>query len=94
MDDIILIGDDSKEITTLKRRIIQRVWDQESWETSLAWMLLAQGKELLFVFPRKYVLNLPEETRMTDCGPVNTPIGPHQKLGKIEQGLLVNASRC
>ena len=81
VDDIILIGDDLKELTDLKKRMPQdfEIKDLRMLKYFLS-MKFARLKEYIFVNQRKYILDLLKETGLLDCKATETPIEVNLKL--------------
>ena len=48
-------------------------------------MEIARSKEGILVNQRKYILDLLEDTGMSGCRPVDTPVDPNVKLGDSEE---------
>ncbi|RDY01939.1 putative mitochondrial protein, partial [Mucuna pruriens] len=81
VDHIILIGDDVFEMNRLKSSIsiTFEIKDLGSLRYFLG-MEVAKSKKGIMILQKKYILDLLKETRMSGCRPVDTPIGPNQKL--------------
>ena len=53
---------------------------------------VAQSKEGIVVSQRKYALGILEETCMTNCSPIDSPMDPNQKL-MADQGETYSDSK-
>ena len=94
VDDIILTGDDVREMNRLKTSIPStfEIKDLGPLRYFLG-MEVARSKKGIVVSQRKYVLDLLKETDMSGCKPVDTPIDPNQKSGDDKEGDMVNTTR-
>ncbi|KAK6928877.1 LOW QUALITY PROTEIN: Reverse transcriptase, RNA-dependent DNA polymerase [Dillenia turbinata] len=87
VDDIILTGDDIDEMDRLKKCLASQL--EIRVLGSLRYFLkmeVPQTKRGIMAFQRKYVLDLPEETSVSGCRPVETLIDPTQNLGDDKKG--------
>ncbi|VVA37399.1 PREDICTED: Retrovirus-related Pol poly from transposon, partial [Prunus dulcis] len=94
VDDIIMTGDDIKEINKLKIHLAKE-FDIKDLGT-LRYFLgieVAHSKEGIFVSQRKYVLDLLTETGMLACKPADTPIEQNHRLGKQTDDTAVDRGR-
>ncbi|VVA39701.1 PREDICTED: Retrovirus-related Pol poly from transposon, partial [Prunus dulcis] len=92
--DIIMTGDDIKEINKLKIHLAKE-FDIKDLGT-LRYFLgieVAHSKEGIFVSQRKYVLDLLTETGMLACKPADTPIEQNHRLGKQTDDTTVDRGR-
>ncbi|BBH03624.1 hypothetical protein Prudu_014548 [Prunus dulcis] len=93
-DDIIMTGDDIKEISKLKIHLAKE-FDIKDLGT-LRYFLgieVAHSKEGIFVSQRKYVLDLLTETGMLACKPADTPIEQNHRLGEQTDDTAVDRGR-
>ncbi|KAM1494901.1 hypothetical protein ACFXTO_029686 [Malus domestica] len=85
VDDMIVTGDDQKEIQHLQKYLATEFEMKELGELGeLKYFLgieVARSKHGIFLSQRKYVLDLLAETGMLDCKPVDTPIEQNHRLG-------------
>ncbi|GAU39772.1 hypothetical protein TSUD_220160 [Trifolium subterraneum] len=94
VDDIIMTGDDVKEITDLKRRLEAEfdIKDLGKLKYFLG-MEFTRSKEGTFLNQRKYILDLLKETGMMGCRPVETPMDPNVKLKAVSENEMVDRER-
>ena len=82
VDDIVITGDDEREIIRLKENLNKEFEVKDLGQ--LRYFLgieIAQNPKGIVLSQRKYVLDLLSETgRMLECRPVSTPIDPNHKL--------------
>jgi len=93
VDDIIITGDDEKEIILLKENLSKEFEVKDLGQ--LRYFLgieIARNPKGLVLSQRKYVLDLLSETGMLGCRPVSTPIDLNHKLC-AESGNPVNKER-
>lgn len=85
VDDIIVIGDDTKELDEIKRMMSREfeVKDLGRLRHFLG-MEIARNKKGISVSQRKYTLDLLKETGMLGCKPSSTPIEPGGKEKMFE----------
>ena len=82
VDDIVLLEDDTTEITRLKKKMADD-FEIEGLE-NLKYFLgieVGRSREGISVSQRKYTIDLLKEIGMTRCRPANTPIELNVKLG-------------
>ncbi|KAJ4737614.1 Transposon Ty1-H Gag-Pol polyprotein [Rhynchospora pubera] len=93
VDDIIITGDDEKEIAQLKVQLgkVFEVKDLGLLRYFLG-IEVARGAEGIVLSQRKYVLDLLKETGMLGCKPAVTPIDSKLKLS-AEEGESVDRER-
>ncbi|TYK14469.1 Cysteine-rich RLK (receptor-like protein kinase) 8 [Cucumis melo var. makuwa] len=91
VDDVVLTVDDQTEISQLKPRMGDEfeMKDLENLKYFLG-MEVARSKEGIFVSQRKYTLDLPTETSMLGCHPVDTFIKFNCKLGNSDDQVPVD----
>jgi hypothetical protein len=84
VDDIILTGNDTTGIEDVKKRLAEEfeIKDLGVLKYFLG-MEVARSKEGMVVSQRKYILDLLEETGMSGCKPVATPMECNLKLDKV-----------
>ena len=94
VDDIILPGNDTMEMTRLKSRLATEfeIKDLGPLRYFLG-MEVARNKKGISVTQRKYVLDLLKETGMLGCKPVDTPIDSIPKTGGNKDGIPVDTGR-
>ncbi|KAK2418425.1 putative mitochondrial protein [Trifolium repens] len=81
VDDIVITGDDNEGINSLKQHLFQNFQTKDLGP--LRYFLgieVAQSKSGIAISQRKYALDILEETGLTDCKPVDTPMDPNVKL--------------
>ncbi|PKA57434.1 Retrovirus-related Pol polyprotein from transposon TNT 1-94 [Apostasia shenzhenica] len=81
VDDIIVTGDDSVEISNLKTKLAQEFEMKDLGE--LKYFLgieVARSKHGIFLSQRKYVLDLLLDTGLLGCRPASSPINQNHKL--------------
>jgi Reverse transcriptase (RNA-dependent DNA polymerase) len=81
VSDMIIIGDDEREIAQLKARLEKdfEVKDLKYFRNFLG-IEVTRGAEGIVLSQRKYVLNLLSETNMLGCKPVISPIDVKAKI--------------
>ena len=91
VDDIILTGDDEKEMDGLKKFLAREfeIKDLGNLKYFLG-MEVARSRKGISVSQRKYVLDLLKETGMMDCKPAETPMDSTCKLGTIKDSAPVD----
>ena len=94
VDDIILIGDDSKEILKLKKllAIEFEIKDLRTVKYFLR-MEVARSKERIVISQRKYILDLLNETGFLGCKPANTPMDSTKRLNRSEESTPIDKGR-
>ncbi|CAN1170240.1 Retrovirus-related Pol polyprotein from transposon TNT 1-94 [Linum perenne] len=94
VDDIIITGNDPKEIKLIKQKLGAQfeIKDLGNLKFFLG-MEFARSKDKLFVNQRKYVIDLLEETGMMDCRPVDTPMDANLKLRVCAKEEVKNQER-
>ena len=93
VDDIILTGDDVREMNRLKTSISStfEIKDIGPLKYFLG-MEVARSKKGIVVSQRNYVLDLFKEIGMSGCRLADTLINPDQKLGDDKEGDMVNTT--
>ena len=81
VDDIILTGDDTREVERLKKVLVIEfeVKDLGQMQYFLG-MEVARSRKGISISQRKYVLNLLTETDMLGCKPSDTPIKARNRM--------------
>ena len=94
VDDIVITGNNEGEIQKLKGFLAKEfeVKDLGNLRYFLG-MEVARSKKGISVSQRKYVLDLLEETGMSDCKPAETPMDYTTKLGSIQDSPPVDKGR-
>jgi len=93
VDDIIITGDDEREIIRLKENLSKEFEVKDLGQ--LRYFLgieIARNPKGIILSQRKYVLDLLSETGVLGCRPVSTPIDSNHKLC-AESGYPVNKER-
>lgn len=90
VDDIIVTGDDHKELELLKGYLPSKfeLKDLGTLKYFLG-MEVARSESGIVVSQRKYILNLLRDVSMRGCKPAETPMEPNIKLG-LEGGKEVD----
>nr|KYP75540.1 hypothetical protein KK1_008279 [Cajanus cajan] len=81
VDDIVITSDDQEGINALKQHLLKHFQTKDLGP--LRYFLgieVAQSKSGIAISQRKYVIDILEETGLTDCKSVNTPMDPNEKL--------------
>ncbi|KAJ9547159.1 LOW QUALITY PROTEIN: hypothetical protein OSB04_019702 [Centaurea solstitialis] len=88
VDDIIIIGNDHDGIKHLKAHLFKhfQTKDMGKFRYFLG-IEVAKSKDEISISQRKYALDILEETRLTDCKPVESPMDPNVKL-LLGQGVI------
>ncbi|CAN1770862.1 Retrovirus-related Pol polyprotein from transposon TNT 1-94 [Linum perenne] len=91
VDDIIITGDDSEEITALKGQLAREfeIKDLGSLKYFLG-IEVTRSNQGIVISQRKYVLDLLKDTKMTNCRPVDTPMEQNRKLSQSKDIALVD----
>ena len=89
VDDIILTGDDEKEMDSKFLAKEFEIKDLGNLKYFLG-MEVARSRKGISVSQRKYVLDLLKETGMIDCKPAETPMDSTCKLGTIKDSAPVD----
>lgn len=94
VDDIILTGDYHEELEILKEKMAKEFEMKDLGELRyFLGMEIARSKKGIIVSQRKYILDLLNDTGMSACKPVDTPIDPNKKLGVVKDGTPVNVEQ-
>ncbi|XP_068653861.1 uncharacterized mitochondrial protein AtMg00810-like [Aristolochia californica] len=81
VDDILLTGSDSKGIQKIKERIFTEFMTKDlGLQKYFVGIEVLQSRHGIVLSQIKYALHLLEETRMTGCKPVDTPMDANTKL--------------
>ena len=86
VDDIVITWNDDAKISQLKQHLFSHFHTKDLG--CLKYFLgieVAQSKEGIVISQRKYALDILEETGMTNCRPIDSPMDPNQKL-MLDQG--------
>jgi hypothetical protein len=81
VDDIVITGDDDKEILYLKRTLARsfKVKDLGYLNYFLG-IEVAYGTQGIYLSQRKYIIDLLTETGMLNCKPATTPIEQNHRI--------------
>ena len=85
VDDMVIIGNNAKEIDRLRRKLFQEFEMKDLGQ--LKYFLgieVLMSKKGIFITQRKYTLDLLAEAGMIDCKPVETPMVPNHSLQIVE----------
>jgi hypothetical protein len=94
MDDMIITGDDTEEISRLQKNLASEFEMKDLG--GLKYFLgieVARSTRNIFLSQRKYVLDLLSETGMLDCKPVDTPIVQNHGLKDCADQTPTNKER-
>lgn len=93
VDDIGITGNNAIKIYQLKKHLCHhfQIKNLESLKYFLG-IKVAQSKEGVVVFQRKYALDILKETGMGDCKPMDCPMNPNKKL-MADQEVLSDPKR-
>ncbi|KOM49185.1 hypothetical protein LR48_Vigan08g001200 [Vigna angularis] len=83
VDDIVITGNDVARIAQLKDHLFNHFQTKDLGR--LKYFLgieVAQSKEGVIISQRKYALDILEETGLTDCKPIDSPMDSNKKLMK------------
>lgn len=88
MDEIIVTDNDPREKKALWQYLTREFEIKELGRLNYFMRIeVAHSKESIFVSQHKHVIDLLKETRKLGCKPVDIPIEPNHKLGKVlEEG--------
>ena len=91
VDDMVITGNDAKEIDDLKGRLFLEfeMKDLENLKYFLGIEVL-RSKTGIFIKQRKYILELLAEVGMIDCKPAETPIMTNHGLQFVEGAEMAN----
>ena len=94
VDGIILAGNNHAEIESLKKSLVHEfdIKDLGSLKYFLG-MEFARSRKGIVVTQKKCILNLLREVGMSGCKPIDTPIDLNVKLGRINDGKMVNTTQ-
>ncbi|RVW82645.1 Retrovirus-related Pol polyprotein from transposon RE1 [Vitis vinifera] len=94
VDDMIITGDDSKEIARLQEQLASE-FEMKNLG-GLKYFLgieVARSKRGIFLSQRKYILDLLTKVGLLDCKPTETPIIPNHKLGEYPNQVPTDKGR-
>ena len=94
VDDMIIIGDDSEEITRLQEQLASE-FEMKNLG-GLKYFLgieVARSKRGIFLSQRKYILDLLTKVGLLNCKPTETPIIPNHKLGEYPNQVPTDKGR-
>lgn len=93
-DDMVITGDDAKEIEELKRQLFREFEMKDLGH--LKYFLgieVLRSKKGIFINQRKYILDLLAEAGMIDCKPAETPIVTNHGLQIIDGAEMADQDR-
>ena len=81
VDDIIVIGNDTQEIITVKEKFF-KVFDMKYLGIlgSFLGMEISYSEKNIFISQQRYILNILTEIGFLDCKPISTPIDPNFRI--------------
>jgi hypothetical protein len=94
VDDMIIMGDDSKEISSLQEQLATE-FEMKNLG-GLKYFLgieVARSKQGICLSQRKYILDLLSEVGLLECKPADTPIVQNHKLGEYPDQVPTNKER-
>lgn len=94
VDDMIITGNDEKEIATLQKDLSAEFEMKKLG--GLKYFLgieIARSQQGIFLSQRKYVLDLLAEIGMLECKPVDTPVSLNHKLGEYPDQVPTSKER-
>ncbi|XP_022869604.1 uncharacterized protein LOC111389002 [Olea europaea var. sylvestris] len=94
VDDMIIIGDDSEEISCLQKQLAAE-FEMKNLG-GLKYFLgieVARSKGGIFLSQRKYVLDLLSEVGLLECKPADIPIIQNHKLGEYSNQVPIDKGR-
>ncbi|GJR63477.1 putative RNA-directed DNA polymerase [Tanacetum coccineum] len=94
VDDMIITGNDKEEITKLKKNLFTEFEMKDLGR--LKYFLgieVLRSKQVIFMYQKKYVLDLLAEIGMVDCKPADTPMIMNQKLYTEKKARLADKGR-
>ncbi|KOM28000.1 hypothetical protein LR48_Vigan477s002700 [Vigna angularis] len=94
VDDIVITGNDISRITQLKNHLFNHFQTKDLGR--LKYFLgieVAQSKDGVIISQRKYALDILEETGLTNCKPIDSPMDPNQKLMRDQGELFSDPER-
>jgi hypothetical protein len=94
VDDIIITGDDVKEMSQLQKQLATE-FEMKNLG-GLKYFLgieVARSKQGIFLSQRKYILDLLTEVGMLECRPADTPIVQNHRLGEYPDQVPADKGR-
>jgi len=94
VDDMIIIGDDTKEISQLQKQLATELEMKNLGE--LKYFLgieVARSKQGIFLSQQKYIVDLLSEVGLLECKPAETPIVQNHKLREYSNKTPANKER-
>ena len=93
VDDMILIGNDTKEIASVKSQLdyLFKIKDLDQLKIFLG-LKVVRSSKVIFLNQRKYTLELLDDVDLLGCKPSTTPMDPQIKLHSKESPLLEDIS--
>lgn len=94
VDDMIITGNDKKEMEQLKMNLFTEFEMKELGRLKYFLEIeVLRSKKWIFICQKKYVLGLLAETGMIDCKPAETPIIANRKLQMELEAKLTDKER-
>ncbi|GJR41740.1 putative RNA-directed DNA polymerase [Tanacetum coccineum] len=94
VDDMIVTGDEKEEITKLKKYLFTKFKMKDLGRLKYFHGIeVLRSKQGIFMFQKRYILDLLAETGMIDCKPANTPMIVNQQLYMEEKAELADKRR-
>jgi len=94
VDDIVMTEDDMGEVEQLKKYLSQQFEIEDLGPLHYFFGIeVFRSKNVVFLFQRKYVLDILDETEMLGCKPCDTPGDPNCKLREDEGERLIDVGR-
>ena len=93
VDDLIITGDDEKEISQTKVNLSVRFLMKDLGELKhFLGLEVEHTEDGLFLYQQRYAQDLLEKYGMLDCKPISTPIEPNVKLRSLEGQELADST--
>nr|GFC62636.1 putative reverse transcriptase, RNA-dependent DNA polymerase [Tanacetum cinerariifolium] len=94
VDDMIITGNDEKEIKKLKEGLFTEFEMKDLGRLKYFLRIeVLRSQHGIFIFQKKYILDLLAETRMIDCKPAKTPMIVNKKLYIHDKAKTVDKDR-
>lgn len=93
VDDMIITGDDTEEITKLKKQLATEEMKNLGGLKYFLGIEVARSRRGIFLSQQKYILDLLCEVGMLDCKPADTPIIQNHKLGEYPSEMPTDIGR-